>query len=248
MDGNLSLRREDCLRIGLGNPDYGTLADAYHVDRDFGLRCLEGGLLGVHDRSIRADHVMTRSLESFLATSAAQGAGVVGLHRMHPNVLGPMSPERFLESLPRPLRALTRTRAATRPFTGPREFSSSDGFDSLERSGSRRHSSPQLGSHVGSSSIVARSPHSTGSALDGAAHRGPSRASQPFAEHAYYLSHARRCFRGGECDQRPYAHSGIDLSRLLQLGTCTAKRSVRTEVLEDNVGEPTPRISTSSAP
>ena len=29
MDGNLSLRREDCLRIGLGNPDYGTLADAY---------------------------------------------------------------------------------------------------------------------------------------------------------------------------------------------------------------------------
>jgi hypothetical protein len=105
--GNLSLRREDCLRIGLGNPDYGTRADAYHVDRDFGLRCLEGGLLGVHDRSIRADHVMTRSLESFLATSAAQGAGVVGLHRMHPNVLGPMSRERFLEGLPRPLRALT---------------------------------------------------------------------------------------------------------------------------------------------
>ena len=138
---------------------------------------------------------MTRSLESFLATSAAQGAGVVGLHRMHPDVLGPMSPERFSKVFPARSER-SRTRAATRPFTGPREFSSSDGFDSLERSGSRRHSSPQLGSHVGSSSIVARSPHSTGSAPDGAAHRGPSRASQPFAEHAYYLSHARRCFRG----------------------------------------------------
>jgi hypothetical protein len=79
--------------------------------------------------------------------------------------------------------------------------------------------------------IEQRSPRSTDSAPDGAAHRRPSYASQPFAEHAYYLSHARRCCHGAECDQRPYAHSSIDLSCLVQLGTCTAKRSVRQEVV-----------------
>lgn len=106
--GNLSLRRKDVWRIGLYNPSFGSIADYYHVDRDFGLRCLKGGLTGVYDRGLRGRHVHTRSLTSFLRSARAQGAGLVGLHLNHADTLGSFSPDEFSNDLPGPIRALVR--------------------------------------------------------------------------------------------------------------------------------------------
>jgi glycosyltransferase involved in cell wall biosynthesis len=109
--GNLSMRRDDCTRIGLYNPRFGSIADYYHVDRDFGLRCLEGGLTGVHDRELRGQHLHTRSLRSFLSSARAQGAGLIGLHANHAETLGPITPATFSDDLPEPVRAFVRATA-----------------------------------------------------------------------------------------------------------------------------------------
>lgn len=102
---NLSIRRADALRIGLRSP----LSGLYHEDRDFGLRCLEGGLRGRVDRSLVAWHLHSRPLASFLADARRQGAGRRLLHERHPDVLGPMPPRAFEEGLPPPARWLVRS-------------------------------------------------------------------------------------------------------------------------------------------
>jgi len=107
--GNISLRQEDVTRIGLFNPKYGSITDFYHVDRDFGLRCLKGGLRGVHDRELRAEHIHARSLSAFLRDARRQGVGRVGLHDLHLDVLGPITLDYFSEGLPGPARALVRS-------------------------------------------------------------------------------------------------------------------------------------------
>lgn len=111
--GNVSLRQEDCARIGLFNPKYGSITHFYHVDRDFGLRCLQGGLRGVHDRELRAEHIHARTLSAFLRDARRQGVGRVGLHDLHLDVLGPITLDYFSEGLPVPARAFVR--AARRP-------------------------------------------------------------------------------------------------------------------------------------
>jgi glycosyltransferase involved in cell wall biosynthesis len=116
--GNISLRREDCLRVGLFNPEYASIAELYHVDRDFGLRCLKAGLTGVHDRSLRGTHFLVRSLSSFLKYAHAQGVGVVGLHRLHGDLLGPITLDSFTDDLSAPVRSFvraTRHRVIRRP-------------------------------------------------------------------------------------------------------------------------------------
>jgi GT2 family glycosyltransferase len=103
--GNMSLRREDAVAVMLGTKAP-TLP--YHADRELGLRCLESGLRGIFDRSLRAEHLHTRSLDGFTADARSQGAARVMLHRLHGDVLGPVD-----QGPPGPVRALlARTPAA----------------------------------------------------------------------------------------------------------------------------------------
>lgn len=108
--GNTSVRREDCLAVGIPNPVYDT---RYAPDRELGLRFQEAGLRGVFDRSLRAAHHYTRTPEAFLADAASFGEGMWLCHRLHPGILGELTPEHF----ERGLSAKTRwvVRLARRP-------------------------------------------------------------------------------------------------------------------------------------
>ena len=104
--GNISLRRADCIRIGLFNQEWKSIAEFYHIDRDFGLRCMKGGLSAVFDRTLHGTHFMTRGLDGYLRYAREQGVGVVALHRLHGDILGPISLQSFTEDLPSAVRLL----------------------------------------------------------------------------------------------------------------------------------------------
>jgi GT2 family glycosyltransferase len=106
--GNFSLHRADYLALDprtLAPPS--TLADVrlYHQDRDFGLRCLEAGLVGRFDRSIAAVHEHRRDVDGFLRDAFGQGACRPLLERRHPDTI-PAAPA------PRGLRRAGRARGA----------------------------------------------------------------------------------------------------------------------------------------
>jgi glycosyltransferase involved in cell wall biosynthesis len=103
--GNVSLRREDCLRLGLDSPLF---QRGYHADRDFGLRCRAAGLTGVFDRSLRAEHRYERDLRAFLRDAYSSGRTRYLAHRLHADVLGPMHPDFYESSLRWPSRWLVR--------------------------------------------------------------------------------------------------------------------------------------------
>jgi hypothetical protein len=87
--GHVSIRRSACLHIGVHSEDF---RERYHPDRDFGIRCLKAGLVGHFDRSLLAWHHYTRSLEEFRRDARSQGAATALIHRLHPDVLGPVDP------------------------------------------------------------------------------------------------------------------------------------------------------------
>lgn len=105
---NISLRRNDCTRVGFLSPDF---PDLYHEDQDFGLRCLRAGLTGIFDRSLRASHLHTRTIEGFLRDARSQGAGQVFVHRLHSDVVGTLDPRSFEKGLPLATRPMMRTAA-----------------------------------------------------------------------------------------------------------------------------------------
>jgi glycosyltransferase involved in cell wall biosynthesis len=91
--GNVSLRREHALAVGLHNPAF----DArYNPDRDLGLRLAAAGLTGVFDRALAATHLYERSLDAFLRDAAATGEGTWLVHRLHTDTLGPMPQDAYL--------------------------------------------------------------------------------------------------------------------------------------------------------
>lgn len=94
--GNVSLRREDAIRIGLQSPDFP--GRARHVDRDLGLRCLAAGLVGVFDRSLAAVHLYERPLDVMVADARWQGTGLVHVHRLHHDIIGPFDPKSLLRT------------------------------------------------------------------------------------------------------------------------------------------------------
>jgi GT2 family glycosyltransferase len=103
--GNMSMRREDCLGVmGAGAAP----ALDYHADRELGLRCLKAGLRGEFDRSLRAEHLHTRTLDGFARDARAQGAGAAALHSLHGDVLGPLPRDAFDRDLPSPVGAWMR--------------------------------------------------------------------------------------------------------------------------------------------
>lgn len=95
---NVSIRRDACLRVGLSVETY---RERYHEDRDFGLRCLRAGMVGIFDRSLLAHHLHVRSLKGFLADARSQGAGLALAHTRHSTVLGELDREVFAADVPR---------------------------------------------------------------------------------------------------------------------------------------------------
>lgn len=115
--GNLSLRRSDCLEVGLLVPNGGT-NHRYHEDREFGIRCQAAGVKGVFDRSLLGSHHYKRAPDAYLRDSRAAGEAKRELHRSHRDVLGPLDPEQFAAGSSPPgswLIRLARRRGATSP-------------------------------------------------------------------------------------------------------------------------------------
>lgn len=99
--GNWSMRRADCLRVGLANPAF---PGHYHADWDLGLRLADAGFTGRFDPTLGAVHLHRRTDAEFLRDAARQGAGRVALHRAHPERLPPFRLPQLVATLPRPLR------------------------------------------------------------------------------------------------------------------------------------------------
>jgi glycosyltransferase involved in cell wall biosynthesis len=93
--GNISIRRENALRVGLVSE----FSEGYHQDRDFGLRCAKAGFTGRFDRTLRAEHLHQRSLEAFIRDARKQGAGRRQLHVLHPELLPELAPDEFAKDL-----------------------------------------------------------------------------------------------------------------------------------------------------
>jgi hypothetical protein len=96
--GNVSLRRADALRVGLDEP---AMRGLRHEDRELGLRLAAAGLTGLFDPQLRAAHRYERDLASFCGDCRAEGAGLVALHRLHPE-LGAVHLHGTVRALARP--------------------------------------------------------------------------------------------------------------------------------------------------
>jgi glycosyltransferase involved in cell wall biosynthesis len=112
--GNVSLRRVDCLHVGVQSDAFYC---RHHEDQDFGIRCLKFGLRGVTDRSLSARHLHNRSVERFIRDARDDGAGAMLVHLLHADVVGPANISRFSMGLPLAARLmvqLSRRRAVER--------------------------------------------------------------------------------------------------------------------------------------
>ncbi len=95
--GNVSLRRSDCMRVGLFNHVF---PYRQHEDRELGFRCRAAGLRGVFDRSLLATHHYVRSADDFLALARQQVRENHALHVLHPDIAGPWRPEKYRAGAP----------------------------------------------------------------------------------------------------------------------------------------------------
>jgi glycosyltransferase involved in cell wall biosynthesis len=84
--GQVSMRREDALAVGLYSDHY---ALPRHEDRDVGIRLAKAGLDAVFDRELVARHEHTRSLARGLEDARLQVRGRHRLHELHGDLLGP---------------------------------------------------------------------------------------------------------------------------------------------------------------
>ena len=86
--GNVSMRRDDLLRVGLRSAQFDSRWR--HIDRELGLRCLDAGLIGVFDRALRATHHYERDLGAMLDEAQWTALGRIHLHEAHAERLGPL--------------------------------------------------------------------------------------------------------------------------------------------------------------
>jgi GT2 family glycosyltransferase len=112
--GNVSMRRSDCLRIGLYSADF---TASYHADQDLGFRLTEAGLVGRYDPSLAAVHRHRRTGRESLHDARRRGAGLAQLHEVH-RALGPFDPSVFTEDLPPTLAAVVRRVGSSRLALG----------------------------------------------------------------------------------------------------------------------------------
>ena len=116
--GNFSVRRSDCLRVGVRSDDFPM---HYHADQDFGIRLGDAGLEGVYDPALAAVHRHGCDDERFLRTARQQGASLVVLHDVHADRLGPFDRDGLVTDLPGPLRTVVvAVGGSTRANTGAR--------------------------------------------------------------------------------------------------------------------------------
>lgn len=108
--GNLSMRRVDCLRVGLASP---TFTAHYHADQDLGFRLRRAGLSGRYEPALLAAHLHERTDAQFLADARRQGEGRAALHRAHPDRLGPFTPTRLVADLRWPVKGAVRAIGGT---------------------------------------------------------------------------------------------------------------------------------------
>ena len=121
--GNLSMRRDDCLRVGIEGLEVHRGQD----DREFGIRCAKAGMSGAFDRSLIAEHLYGRTLEQYRSDCRIQGQTAVMVHDVHADLLGPQLseetgtahvPDAVGMGLPALVRPLWR-RLAHDPLFGP---------------------------------------------------------------------------------------------------------------------------------
>jgi glycosyltransferase involved in cell wall biosynthesis len=106
--GNVSMRRADCLRVGL-RPGPGIPAGyGYHEDRDLGLRCRAAGLRGVFDRRLCARHLYEKTPAAFRRAARNSGVTRAAVHRSHADAVGPLPDDFFVRAAPMPGRLLVR--------------------------------------------------------------------------------------------------------------------------------------------
>ena len=98
--GNVSLRRADALAVGFESG----FALGQHTDTEFGIRCHRHGLVGIFDRTLRAEHHYVRTRAEFLDKAREQALARMVIHRLHADVMPPWLPEYYLSGIPRPLR------------------------------------------------------------------------------------------------------------------------------------------------
>lgn len=115
--GNVSVRRENALRVGL-SPS-ADLPGPYtnHRDRDFGLRCEEAGLRGVFDRTLKATHKHQRPPAGYARSARGSGFNRWVVHRLHADVLGELADDCYQRGLP--FHAGRLVRWARRPWARP---------------------------------------------------------------------------------------------------------------------------------
>jgi glycosyltransferase involved in cell wall biosynthesis len=105
--GNVSLRREDALRMydrhNCMDPPH-----SRHEDREFGLRCAALGLEAVFDRDLLAEHRHRISPQGFLATMRNSGRNRWTIHHEHFETLGSLPADFFLRDVHPAGRALVR--------------------------------------------------------------------------------------------------------------------------------------------
>ncbi len=104
--GNLSLRRDDAMRIGFQS-DGERLA--YHSDQAFGLRCQRQQMVGVFDRQLVAIHRHDRDMDLFIRQSRMRGSDRRILERRYADLT---SVRDLHDVLPLPVRAAVAAAAA----------------------------------------------------------------------------------------------------------------------------------------
>jgi GT2 family glycosyltransferase len=106
--GNVSMRRDDLVRVGI-QPSAGMPERYwYHQDRDFGLRCAAAGMTGVFDRGLAATHRHRVTPEAYLRLARDSGHTRWAVHAAHPDE-EPFRPREFYrKSVPMPGRLLVQ--------------------------------------------------------------------------------------------------------------------------------------------
>ncbi|HTU38397.1 MAG TPA: glycosyltransferase [Acidimicrobiales bacterium] len=100
--GNVSVRRDELLRVGVASTHFGV---RWHADTDFGLRLGAAGLRGVFDRELAATHLHAQSAAQFLASARERGEGTWLLAHEHPDAPESVRPAPVLDGLSGPARA-----------------------------------------------------------------------------------------------------------------------------------------------
>jgi GT2 family glycosyltransferase len=101
--GNVSVRRDEVLRVGVASERFGV---RWHADTDFGLRLRAAGARGLFDRRLVATHVHSQSAASFLANAHERGEGTWLLETEHADAPDRVRPAPVLDGLSRPMRVV----------------------------------------------------------------------------------------------------------------------------------------------